>query len=341
MKNFRSLTHVQSRTLLLILAVVIVSVFALIGVTTETVLTGQTFHAHGQTVMSGEWTAQVSGKRPGQININFIRRSERGNNSSGNTLPIAVFQELSVDPNSTAKADVRFRLVREAGTFNLEGMFANGRGTGVWTFTPNPGFATAMRDRGYGTLSEEDMLRAGMHNLTAKYSDDLKSAGYAKLTFDDLNRASNHDITISYINELKGAGLGDLSMDDLIRASNHDVNAAYVKSVAGMGFEKLPLDQIIRLGNHDIDAGFVSEMRSNFGNELTIEQLISLKNHDVDRAYLGEIKAEGFSAVSPQQAISLKNHDVDGEFIRKAKSQGYPSATIEELIRLSSRGVIK
>lgn len=341
MKNFRSMTNAQSRILLMILAAIIVAVFAMIGSGTNSLFSIGLFHAHAQTAITGEWTAHVSTGTPaGRINLNFSRQSEKGGfNMSGDTYALTELQGPTLDTKSAAKTDVKFSVVREAGTITCEGVFTGGRGTGFWTFTPNASYGSAMRQRGFGNLSDEDLLRATLHNLTTRYADDLKAAGYDKLTLDDLNRASNHDITVAYINELSSAGLSQLPMSDLIRASNHDINAAYVKSVADMGFTKLSLDKLIQLSNHDIDAAFVGEMKSGFG-DLSPELLISLKNHDVTGDFINEIKAEGYSNISPQLAISLKNHDVDREFIRKAKAQ-YPNATLEELIRLSSRGVIK
>ena len=55
-------------------------------------------------------------------------------------------------------ADVRFTLAREAGTFAFTGSFTDHRGTGRYTFSPNPGYATAMAGLGYPSLSREDVV---------------------------------------------------------------------------------------------------------------------------------------------------------------------------------------
>ena len=40
-----------------------------------------------------------------------------------------------------------------------------------------------MRSRGYDNISEEDLLKAALHNLTTKYIEDLKAVGYDRLDF--------------------------------------------------------------------------------------------------------------------------------------------------------------
>lgn len=295
-----------------------------------------------QKTLSGEWTAKLYPNKKDEIHFTFQRRSEKGGfNMTGDNLPLGQLHGLPTEALSSARTDVSFNIVREAGTFVCEGFFSEGKGAGFWTLKPNERFISQMRARGYDNLTEENLLSAALHDLTGKFIDDLKTAGYDKLTFEQLRRAKTHDITLQYVRELKSAGFENLTMEQMIRARNHDIDADYVNRAKAMGFERQPLETLIRMRNHDITAEFVDQMKTVGFENLSIEQLIRLKNHDITSAFIRELNEEGYANVSAESAIRLKNHDVDREFIRRAKSQGYNNVSLEELIRLRNRGVVK
>jgi uncharacterized protein (UPF0335 family) len=336
MKKLAHLSDRQQRLLLIFLAVLF-AVSTLIFASTVAVS-----RVFAQTAINGEWTAELSRKSSGKVQITFSRRSEKGGfNMMGETFAATELQGLNVDAANAARSDVSFSLVREAGTLSCEGTFRDGRGVGFWTFTPNQNFPAAMKSRGYGPLSDDEMLRATFHNLTAKYADDLKAAGHTELEFKSLLRASSHDISLAYLREMQSAGYPALKMDELIRARNHDIDANYLKEVRAMGFDKQPLETVIRLKNHDITPDFISRTKAAGFTNITIEGLVRLKNHDVTPEFVSEIRAEGYTDVSPDTIVRLKNHDVDVEFIRRAKAQGYGNATLEEIIKLKNRGTVK
>jgi uncharacterized protein (UPF0335 family) len=295
-----------------------------------------------QNAISGEWTADFKSDRPGEIQFNFYRRSAEGGFSmNGDMLRLSELQGLGVDVASAAKTEVNFKIVREAGTFSCEGFFKQGRGAGFWTFEPSRSFVSAMAGRGYGNLTDEDLLRAGLHNLTTKYVDDLKAAGYDRLSWDELNRGVTHEVTPQFIRELKGVGYQGLTMEELIRARNHEISAEYVKEVRAMGFDKQPLEALIRLRNHEITQEFVNQMRSVGFDNLSIEDLIRLKSHEVTPEFVNGLKAEGYAQISPEEAIRLKNHNVDADFIRRAKAKGLTGLSLDQLIRLRNEDIVK
>src|SRR3990170_3045118 len=114
-----------------------------------------------QTALSGEWTAELKRTKIGEIQFTFHRRSEKGGISmTGDTLSLNEFQGLTQETASSARVNVNFNIIREAGTFACEGFFREGKGAGFWSFAPSRSFAAAMRERGYGDLTDEDLLRA-------------------------------------------------------------------------------------------------------------------------------------------------------------------------------------
>ena len=339
MKTFTSLPAAKARMLILFLLAFAFSMF----VAMSSALYLSRVFAAPQFRLEGEWTARASAKHPGEIQLNFTRRSDNGSTSmNGSTYKLAELTGLGADIlNAAARTDVKFSLIREAGTIICDGMFRDQMGAGFWKFEPNAGFRAEMKNRGFGPLTDEELLRATFGGLNTKYIDDLKAAGYGDLDFDKLVRAASHDITPAYVKEMRGAGYADLTMDDLIRARNHDVDAEYIKRVADMGFEKQPLDTVIRLQNHEITSEFIASMKAAGFSGLSIDELIRLKNHEVTPEFVAEIKAEGFPDLAAETAIRLKSHDVDRDFIRKAKAQGYTSVSLEQIVRLKDRGTVK
>lgn len=292
--------------------------------------------------LSGEWTAEFKPSKPGEIEFTFQRRSENGGfNMTGHTLSLSEFRGLPADAVSSARTSVNFSIVREAGTFTCEGLFREGRGAGFWTLTINQSFVSALRSRGYDNLSEEDLLRAALHNLTTKYIDDLKAAGYDRLEFKELNRAATHDITPQYIRELQAAGYEGLTMAELIRARNHEIDSAYIKEVRAMGFGRQPLDKLIRLRNHEITQDFINRMGNAGFHNLSIDELIRLKNHEITPEFVNDLKAEGYANISPEMAVRLKNNEIDRNFIRRVKAKGFTNLSLDQLIRLRSQEIIK
>jgi uncharacterized protein (UPF0335 family) len=339
----RLLTNRQSRIPVLFLTVLLGFSALILSADSASRATERTLSAKAaQSALTGRWIAQVDARQPGVINMMFSRRDERGgSNTTTDNISRNELQGLPSDISSTAKTNVNFRIVREAGTFDCEGYFSAGKGVGFWTLIPSQSFISAMRSRGYDNLTEEDLLRAALHNLTTKFIEELKSVGYDHLEFAELLRASSHDVTASFIREMRAAGYQGLFMEELVRARNHDINSQYVKEVQAMGFEKQPLESLIRLRNHEIKQEFINQMRSAGFDNLSIEELIRLKNHEITPEFVSALKAEGYAAISPEVAIRLKTHNVDGEFIRRAKAKGFTNVSLEQLIRLRNQDIVK
>ena len=298
--------------------------------------------APAQDSLTGQWIAQLDAGKPGVVKFMFTRQSEKGGSyMTSDEIPRGELQGFPSDANSAARMNVNFRIVREAGTFDCEGYFGAGKGAGFWKLTPSQSFVSMMRGRGYDLLTEEDLLRAALHNLTTKFIEDLKAVGYDRLEWRQLLRAATHEVTPAFVREMQAAGYQGLSMEQLVRAKNHDIDSQYVKEVQAMGFDKQPLESLIRMKNHEITQGFIAQMRSAGFDNLSIEELIRLKNHEITPEFVNGLKAEGYPDITVAVAVRLKNHNVDGDFIRRAKAKGFNNATLDQLIKLRSHDIIK
>lgn len=264
-----------------------------------------------QTVITGEWTANSNEQKDGKIYLSFERRTGKGRNQNGQNYDYADLQGLSREQTQNGK--VSFRLVREAGTIDCEGSFANGRGSGTFTFTPNQGFVDAMRTRGFDFTSSNSkhetdvndrLFAAATIGVTTKLADDLNSANFGPLTVDDLFKAAIFKITPEFMSEMKATGFPNLGMEDLVKARIFKIDADYVRQVREMGFDKEDFEGLVKFRIFKV----------------TPELLASLKN-------------EGFNDLSAEQVVKFRIFNIDQDFIRQAKAED-PNVTVEQLVEM-------
>src|SRR5712691_10743221 len=93
---------------------------------------------------TGQWLIEFRvGETKVHIDLRYERRSEKGTgySSHGFTIDPALLSGLSREQAMSGGAHVQFQLKRDAGTFNFEGWFKEGNGSGHFTFVPDRSFA--------------------------------------------------------------------------------------------------------------------------------------------------------------------------------------------------------
>jgi hypothetical protein len=290
-----------------------------------------------QSTVAGEWRADArpnrgdddrdkegkvkpwKGDRKGKINVQFDHwRGPNSHNSIGQDYSLA---ELGLTEQQVQNGNVTFRLQREAGTVEGEGSFADFRGSGKFTFTPNMGFVSAMKARGFDfeqskhtirfnsddrdsdSLTER-LLSAALLNVTTALADDLNSANFGKLETDDLFKAAIFHVDSKYMAEMKATGFPNLTFEDLVKGRIFNIDADYVRQVKDMG-----------LGINDF------------------EGLVKYRIFKVTPDFLAELKNAGLTNVTEEEVVKCRIFKIDGEFVRKARAQD-PSATVEDMVRM-------
>jgi hypothetical protein len=268
-----------------------------------------------QTTITGTWTADTRSEKKesdGKIHISFERKTAHGTNQNGQSYAYDELKGLSREQAQNGR--VRFSLVREAGTIECEGAFADGRGSGTFTFTPNRGFIDAMRSRGFdfeksdskhGSGDIDDSLFAAVTlNITTALADDLKSADFGPLEVDDLFKAAIFKVDGKFMAEMKASGFPNLKMEDLVKARIFKIDPDYVRQVHEMGFD-----------NRDF------------------EGLVKFRIFKVTPEYLNELKAAGLNELKDEDVVKCRIFNIDPEFIKKAKAEN-PNVTVEELVQM-------
>lgn len=259
---------------------------------------------------TGTWTAEVktdkTDKADERIQFSFSRRADGNHSNFGQDYALTDFQGLTREQaRAAASTPVNFRLVREAGTIECEGVFRNGHGAGTWRLAPSAAFRSAMSSRGYD-LSDEEMFKSAMLDVTTGFVDDLKAIGFERLEFEDVVKAVIFKITPQFAAEMKALGFGEMGLEELVKARIFKIDAAFAREVREMGF----------------------------GEQQSMEQLVKLRIFKVTPDFLREIKGEGLALNSIEDAVKLRIFKVDADFIRRARASGHTDLSVEELVRL-------
>jgi hypothetical protein len=271
--------------------------------------------ALAQSVLTGEWKASTKADEPDKIHLSLERRDEKGGRQQmGTTYNYSELQGLSRE-QARSGGPVRFSIVREAGTTDLEGSFQAGKGSGTFRFTGNQSFVAAMKSRGFDfentpKASDEErgtpenrLFAAATLNVTTALADDLLSADFGKLDVGDLFKAAIFKIDSRFMREMKASGFPNLGMEELVKARIFKIDADFVRQVARMGFDKEPFESLVKLRIFKVTPEFIEEARG-----------------------------EGLTNLSTEELVKMRIFKIDAEFIRQAKADGVP-LEIEELVQ--------
>ena len=93
---------------------------------------------------------------------------------------------LPLSQLSSYSGPARFQLVRDAGTFNLEGQLRDGHGTGFFTFSPDSRFPQQLASRGYARPTSDQQFWLGLHDVGYAMLDEMSKQGYERPSVDQL-----------------------------------------------------------------------------------------------------------------------------------------------------------
>jgi hypothetical protein len=162
--------------------------------------------ARAEDDLEGTWTITPN-RRDGRLQLNLHYETS---SNWGRGIDRADLQGLSDEAlNAATSTPASFRIVREAGVFDMEGAFRQQEGAGHFRFQPNREFVAALRS-------------LGVEGADAATDRELMSLAMA-------------DATEANIRGLMELGLGRIDMENLVELSIFEVTPAYVREIAGPG----------------------------------------------------------------------------------------------------------
>jgi hypothetical protein len=240
-----------------------------------------------------------------KIYLSFERRSEKGGkNQNGSSYLYSDLQGLTKE-QALGSGAVKFSLVREAGTIDCEGTFADGKGSGTFRFTPNKSFIEAMKSRGFdferSSKDDDDddndtterLFAATTLNVTTALADDLLSADFGKLDVNDLFKAAIFKVDSKFMREMKASGFQNLTFEDLVKARIFKIDADFVRQVVEMGFDKEPFESLVKMRIFKVTPEFIAAARAEGLTDLDVEDLVKMRIFKIDAEFIRKAKAEG------------------------------------------------
>lgn len=272
--------------------------------------------------------------REGMVQFQLSRREGNSHWVHGRTIEVSTLQGLG-----TADGPARFRLVRDAGTIDCDGVMRAGRAIGECTFTADPGFAALLAERGIGAPTRDQAFSMAMSDVGRAYLDELARQRYETPTAADLARAGDHGVRLDYLVAMGGHGYRVGRLASLIRMRDHGVTPDYVAELARLGVRDVPADDIVRLRDHGVRAEFVAELRALGYRDLPIEQLIRLRDHGVTAAFVRGLADQGLRGLSPEELTQMRSHGVSPELVGALRATRVADLDTRGIVRIRDHGV--
>ena len=154
---------------------------------------------------TGQWLIEFrTGEEKVHIELRYERRSEKGHgfSSHGFTLDPARLSGLTREQAMSGGTHAQFQLQRDAGTFNFEGWFKQGNGSGHFTFTPDRAFAAQLNSQGFGSPTDEQLLSLAISDTGFALINELRAQGYERPTLNQLVDMGNHGVGFDFLRRL-------------------------------------------------------------------------------------------------------------------------------------------
>src|SRR5262245_5085360 len=190
------------------------------------VVVGCLFQTRAQDARSGQWIIDTTrGSNQYQLTLNYPSTKRGfGNNINSFSLSPDRLQGLTSAQITSSGSSVRFQIVRDAGTFNCEGWFKDGKGSGSFVLTPNPAFAAELQKRGLTAPTDAQLLSLAMSDVSIAFLEELNIQGFERPTTEQLVRMGEHGVSLDYVREIKSLGYKVQSLDLITKMVDHGVN---------------------------------------------------------------------------------------------------------------------
>jgi hypothetical protein len=296
---------------------------------------GQAAAAQDRVTVRGTWRADPDNYWTRNNNERWVSLQLRyDDNNSGIGIPE---REVPALGDRRSDGPIHFTLSRDAGRFDFTGEVSNGRGRGDFTFAPSADFVSGMQQLGYARVSDEDVWRFAMHDVTRTYVSDFKKAGY-QLDTSELIKSRIHDATPAFAEQVKQEGFGRQEIDELVKMRIHGVTPEFIKSWSDLGYKNLSIEDLVKMRIHGVTPEFVHELSDLGYKNLSIDDLVKMRIHGVTPDYIRKMKELGYPNIKVDRLVQFRIHGVDEDLIRSAKAHGFNDLSADDLVDLAIHG---
>ncbi len=234
--------------------------------------------------------------------------SDHPHSSHSETIAIDQFEGLKALLQANGPA--RFRLRRDAGVFEFDGVVRKGAGGGTMEFVPSETFGSELVKRGLAKPTRIEQLKMAWHDTGFAFIDELAAQKYQRPSLEQLVSAGDHGVDRNYLRELGGLGYRVGSVDALIRLHDHGVSGEYVRDIAALGLKNLNADELVRARDHGVGPEYIRDMRA-LGYTLTLDELVTARDHGVSPAWVRRAESRRSRHLPLTELVSLRDHGQD------------------------------
>jgi hypothetical protein len=256
---------------------------------------------------AGTWTLD-SADEPGKVQ--FSLQGSSGGDHFNTSSPWAMSDLRGLDWAGTAKHDVHFTIQRDAGSIDCEGFVQDHRGSGLFSFKPNPQYVPEMAKLGF-SFQDKSLLSAALFDISFDFARAMKSAAVRGLDADKLFAFKIHGVTPEFIRGLRAAGLEAADADKLVAFRIHGVTPEFVKDLHAAGISTTDEDELVAFRIHGVSAEFAGEISHLGFPNAPADKLIALRIHQVTPEYIEGLRAKGLQNLTLDQLISMRIHGID------------------------------
>ncbi len=269
------------------------------------------------------FTVAPTQKSAGEIQLELSYRTAKSRSNNSRPIALAELQGLTAAQlASTSGRPARFRIVRDAGSLECDGIFRNGRGTGDCRFAANAGYAAALAKRGIGNPSAEQQFQLAMHGGDLAVVDELARQGYQRPSISKLVETGIFNVDVPFLKALDGAGYRVGNVSKLVEMKIHGVTPAYIAELAAISpnYRKLPVDALVEMRIHGVTPARIREYAKAGYTGLSRSQIVSMAIHGVSPDYVKQMADAGYRNLTPEQLVNMRIHGVNAEMARVAKA---------------------
>ena len=234
--------------------------------------------------------------------------SDHPHSSHGATISIDQFDGLKA--LLVASGPARFRLKRDAGVFEFDGVLRGGAGGGTMEFVASATFPAELAKRGFDRPTRIEQMKMAWSDTGFAFIDELAALKYQRPTLTQLVNAGDHSVDRKYVREFSALGYRLGTVDALIRQHDHGVDAAFIRDIGALGLTGLSADDLVRARDHGVGPDYIRDLRGLGYRSLSLDDLVRLRDHGVSPTWLRAANARNALTLSIDQMVSLRDHGV-------------------------------
>ena len=286
---------------------------------------------------SGSWTCYAKDGEGPKDRLKFNLDLD-GDGNMGMSFPLSAFTSIDrATVDSPTRVPARFEMRREAGTITFDGTFREGRGSGDFSFSPDPTYPEKLERLGFrlegkGWDRERTQFQMAWFDVSTDFIRSMQKIGYKEELQKYVEFRIFH-VDPQYVAAMDAVGFRDLSANKLVETRVHNVTPEYIREMRAAG-EDLSLQDYIQSRIFQVTPEFAEEMGKAGYAGLDHDTLVQFRIHGVSPEFIREIGKLGYRRVPAEQLVQMRIHGVSPEFIRRVEKAGFKDVPIEKLVQM-------